>query len=170
MTFRKREPLTEKRRRSDERYREWMNSSEYKAIIKKLEELPPIAACLREYAGSNIKSQLRVKLWQQVEGTCKWCGKLTFLLKPSEKFHHGKVERGGRDPNLIATVDHLFSKYHPEKDSAAQDFVLACALCNNTRQHEEAMRYVGLDELRKRSGRLPLDPSWPFPQPRRPRA
>lgn len=67
---------------------------------------------------------------------CHWCGRLTILTNDKEIKGH---------PNpLMATVDHLISRYRPERWVKAQPGecrqVLACFECNNRRATEEAKK------------------------------
>lgn len=75
--------------------------------------------------------EIKLKLYQE-NPRCHWCQRETILTNIPEI--HG-------DPNpLMATIDHLVSRYHPER-WVKRDVtkVLACYECNARRAREETL-------------------------------
>ena len=83
---------------------------------------------------------------------CNWCKKDTILLMraPSQIRGVGKV----RPREDEATIDHLFSRYNPDRQTPnlknEKRLVLACWQCNQNRGKEESAAQP-IEELHKRS-------------------
>ena len=77
----------------------------------------------------------KLKLFER-DPYCHWCGRLTILTNVKEI-------KGPPNP-LMATVDHLISRYRPERWVKAQPGevrqVLSCFECNGRRAAEEAKK------------------------------
>src|SRR5882672_3707588 len=92
---------------------------------------------------------IKLKL-HQTDSKCHWCGRETILTNIPEI--HG-------EPNpLMATIDHLVSRYHPQR-WVRRDItkVLACYECNSRRAREETDA-LPKDELVRRSRGFSLNP------------
>jgi hypothetical protein len=76
--------------------------------------------------------ELKIKFHDQ-DPRCYWCGRETILTNISEI-------KGKPNP-LLATIDHLISRYNPERWIKAKEGenrkVLACFECNNGRSAKE---------------------------------
>lgn len=76
--------------------------------------------------------ELKLRLFAK-DPHCYWCKRETILTNVPEI-------KGKPNP-LMATIDHLVSRYHPErwvqKNEGEQRRVLACFECNNRRSKEE---------------------------------
>lgn len=80
-----------------------------------------------EYMHSKGRRALKLALLEEY-GYCYWCKR---LVKD-----YGAREPGARDPDDMATVDHLVSRYYRKKGDIV-DKVLACNKCNQARAREE---------------------------------
>jgi hypothetical protein len=75
---------------------------------------------------------------------CHWCEK---------KLIYFKMEGGGKLPSDFATIDHINSRLmYPDGRPKIGRRVLSCPECNQGRANEE-MKSLGIEELRRRSGR-----------------
>ena len=84
----------------------------------------------------------RQKLWLK-NCRCVFCGTKTILPPP------GKPR--GRVPDNWATIEHLDSRYNPERgNGTGERTVLCCWRCNNDRNKAEQQR-VPIDELQRRA-------------------
>jgi hypothetical protein len=93
--------------------------------------------------------QFKLKLWQQ-DPKCHWCHRETKLLNIPEI-------QGEADP-LMATIDHLVSRYHPHRwVKRDQTKVLACYECNAKRAREET-KALPREELVRRGQGFSLNP------------
>ena len=93
--------------------------------------------------------EFKLKLWQ-ADPRCYWCKRLTRLLNIPEI-------QGPAPPDL-ATIDHLVSRYFPERwIKRNQTKVLACYECNARRGMEETKR-LSKEELIRRGGGFSLNP------------
>lgn len=92
---------------------------------------------------------IKLKLYQ-ADPQCHWCKRVTVLTNDPEI-------RGEPDP-LMATIDHLVSRYHPER-WVRRDMtkVLACYECNARRAREET-EALSREELVRRSQGFSLNP------------
>lgn len=94
--------------------------------------------------------EFKLKLWQQSNGECYWCGKKTILLNVPEF--------KGPQPHDLATIDHLISRYHPERYVRRDKTkVLSCYQCNETRSRKETLS-LSKEELIKRGQGWSLNP------------
>ncbi len=95
---------------------------------------------------------LKLKLHAQ-NPRCHWCGRVTVLTNVKEI-------KGQPDP-LMATIDHLISRYDVRRWVKAgpdeKRKVLACFECNNKRASEESKR-LPPGELSKRGTGFTLNP------------
>lgn len=93
--------------------------------------------------------RFKEKLWQN-NPCCHWCKRPTKLL------HIAEIQ-GEADP-LMATIDHLVSRYHPERwvrrDTTK---VLSCYECNSKRAREET-KALPREELMRRGRGFSLNP------------
>lgn len=91
----------------------------------------------------------KVFLWEQ-DPHCYWCGRLTQLTNCPN----------GIIPPDAATVDHLFSRFNPERwmDDNNLRRVLSCYKCNHDRSREEDT-YLSKEEKYLRSKGFTLKPS-----------
>lgn len=91
---------------------------------------------------SNRK--LKEKLWHS-NPNCHWCGKPTRLL------HIPEIK--GRAPEDLATIDHLISRYYPER-WVRRDLtkVLACYKCNTERATKETKSLPKAELVRRGQG------------------
>ena len=81
----------------------------------------------RRHKGNKQAKAKRCRLWH-MNPHCYWCGEPTVL----QRVH--ACEHGQR----IATVDHLYSRFHPARqDGPGAQTVLACLTCNAERAHQE---------------------------------
>lgn len=96
---------------------------------------------------SKNKKKRRERLFQE-HPYCHWCG--IEVIKHAHTPHRP-------DPPNVATIDHRYGKLDPRRrdtqDPDAQS-VLSCWECNNRRGQEDADK-LGIEELRRRSGRWP---------------
>lgn len=79
---------------------------------------------------------------------CHWCKQVTVLIEAGPRHKHF--------PDNAATVDHLFSRWHPDRqrpNDGRKRYVLACRKCNNERGAAEE-RAAGIEELRRRAKTL----------------
>ena len=91
---------------------------------------------------SNRESKL--KLYQE-DPRCYWCKRETILTNIPEI-------QGQPNP-LMATVDHLVSRYHPERwVKREMTKVLACYECNARRAQEETAALPRNEILRRSQG------------------
>ena len=89
---------------------------------------------------SNNSSRRRILF--RCDPHCFWCGKLTVLSDTTRLKHD------------TATVDHLYSRLHPERQRGQRSrTVLACNQCNAARCHAESR---GLMFVPKLSARGPI--------------
>lgn len=71
--------------------------------------------------------ELRKRLWYQ-NPYCYWCGQLTIIGPKPKGISKNKYRE------TLATIDHLYSRYHPCKRPGNQNaVVLACQRCNSHR-------------------------------------
>lgn len=88
---------------------------------------------LRKFIGKSYTSYRRVKLWVLQDGKCHWCGCDCILLEPMEK--------RARLPDKAATLDHLRSRYDPDRRARPANGeprqVMACNACNFRRARDE---------------------------------
>ena len=90
-----------------------------------------------------------MKLWQQ-DSRCHWCRRETKLINVAEI-------KGPADP-LMATIDHLVSRYHPERwIKRDKTKVLSCYECNEKRARAET-KSLTKEELVKRGQGFSLNP------------
>ena len=79
---------------------------------------------------------------------CHWCKRITKLICE-------KVIKGHADP-LMATIDHIVSRYHPhrwvKKKANQKRKVLACYECNHRRSVQETLSLSRADILRRSRG------------------
>lgn len=96
---------------------------------------------------------LKVKLWNE-NPNCHWCGRLTTLTN----VQHIK----GMPDMLMATVDHIVSRYSPYRWVKAKPQekrkVLACYECNARRSAEETAQ-LSKEELYRRGQGFCLNPT-----------
>lgn len=92
---------------------------------------------------SQYIRNLRFKMWVK-DPFCKYCGVETI------QYDSDLIKKGEPVPPHVATIDHKYSRYNPERDRADQEYILCCNLCNNYRAQLEEMK-IPLEELRKRS-------------------
>jgi len=93
--------------------------------------------------------EFKLKLWQ-ADPRCYWCKRYTRLLNIPEI-------QGPAPPDL-ATIDHLVSRYFPERwIKRNQTKVLACYECNAKRGIEETKK-LSREELVKRGQGFSLNP------------
>jgi len=99
---------------------------------------------------SNRKFKLEA--WNK-NPNCHWCQQPTILTNV-------KLFKGQPDPRM-ATVDHLISRFNPErylkKNSNPSPKVLACFECNQRRSYEEAAR-MSEEELKLRNAGFSFKP------------
>jgi hypothetical protein len=84
---------------------------------------------------------------------CYWCGCQLQLIERS----------GGKCPANAATIDHIYSRLHPNRTTICHNEtrrVLACYKCNNNRSREET-KLTYLDRQRENSGNRPLE-AYPY--------
>jgi hypothetical protein len=71
-------------------------------------------------------NKARRNLWRR-DPHCHWCGKKTLLLTPPS-------HRGLEPHPLLATRDHVYSKFQPEeRERFGNPVVLSCFACNRRR-------------------------------------
>ena len=72
------------------------------------------------------KKQKVWRLWRfvEIEGKCEYCG--TMMRMPET----GEIASKDQ-PDNTATVDHLYSKGHPLRNTKQQRLVLVCRKCNH---------------------------------------
>ena len=94
--------------------------------------------------------RIKERLWHQNNGKCHWCKRLTKLL------HIAEIK--GKAPDDLATIDHLISRYNPER-WVKRDLtkVLACYECNAKRASEET-KSLPKQELIRRGHGFSLNP------------
>lgn len=93
--------------------------------------------------------EFKLKLWQ-ADPRCYWCKRVTYLLNIPE------IQ--GPAPPLMCTIDHLISRYHPERYvKRHQTKVLSCYECNAKRGIEETKK-LSREELVKRGQGFSLNP------------
>ena len=90
----------------------------------------------------------KIRLWEENEGRCYWCGVRTILVK-------GRA----RGKPWHATIDHLRSRYdqnrgEPNLTPEIARTVLACYRCNNRRASDE-QRSIPIEERWRRSNSRP---------------
>ena len=95
---------------------------------------------------------LKLKL-HQIDPKCHWCQRVTLLTN---------IAHVGSNPNpLMATIDHIVSRYNPERWVKRKPHeirkVLACFECNNRRASEETAR-LSKEELFRRGNGFALNP------------
>lgn len=73
---------------------------------------------------------------------CYWCGG---KVKSYPEFYNNEMKKGFKWPEDMATIDHLFSRWEPEKRYQAylksEDKVLACFRCNSERARKENKKF-----------------------------
>jgi hypothetical protein len=96
--------------------------------------------------------ELKLKLFAE-DPHCHWCGRATVLTNVKEI-------KGKPNP-LMATIDHLVSRYNPErwveKKPGENRKVLACFECNNNRSSVET-KQLSPEELYRRGQGYSLNP------------
>ena len=93
--------------------------------------------------------EFKLKLWQ-ADKRCYWCRRETKLINVTEI-------QGPADP-LMATIDHLVSRYSPQRwVKRDKTKVLACYECNARRGMEETKK-LSKEELVKRGQGFSLNP------------
>lgn len=93
--------------------------------------------------------EFKLKLWQN-DPRCHWCKRETKLINVPEL-------EGPADP-LMATIDHLISRYNPERwVRRDQTKVLSCYECNENRARQETLA-LSKEELVKRGQGFSLNP------------
>ena len=102
------------------------------------------------YHQSRMSNRLfKLKLWQN-DPRCHWCRRTTKLLNIPEI-------KGEADP-LMATIDHLVSRYDPKRwVQRDQTKVLSCYECNSKRAIEETKK-LSREELVHRGQGFSLNP------------
>ena len=96
---------------------------------------------------SNRK--LKLRMWRN-DDRCHWCKRPTKLLNIPEI--------SGRADPLMATVDHLVSRYSTHRwVKREKTKVLACYECNKKREVQETAS-LSKEEMRKRSKGFSLNP------------
>ena len=99
---------------------------------------------------SNHK--LKVQLYQE-DKRCHWCKRETILICD-------KALKGNAHP-LMATIDHMVSRYHPhrwvKKESNQKRKVLSCYQCNHERSIKETL-CLSRAEILQRSKGFSLSP------------
>jgi hypothetical protein len=99
---------------------------------------------------SNHK--LKVELFKQ-DPRCHWCKRVTKLICE-------KSLKGEADP-LMATIDHVISRYHPhrwvKRKTGQKRKVLACYQCNHSRSTQETL-CLSRAEILQRSKGFSLSP------------
>ncbi len=97
-------------------------------------------------SGRALRRQRRK--WFAEKPFCHWCGKRLRLVE---------LPNGGAMPEDAATIDHLYSRLHPQRHlSGGRRRVLACSKCKHDRGHEET-KIVYLKQQQKQSGNRPLE-------------
>lgn len=88
--------------------------------------------------------EVKEKLYQ-TDPRCYWCRRVT-------KLTNIPAIQGSPDP-LMATIDHLVSRYHPQRwVKRAVTKVLACYECNARRAKEETLALPRAELLRRSQG------------------
>lgn len=84
----------------------------------------------------------KIKLHKQ-NPRCYWCQTPTILYEPKQ---------GEKTPDNMATIDHLFDRFHPERKTPNHKKlikrVLACHRCNNKRSAQSCLDNADEHELR----------------------
>lgn len=102
------------------------------------------------------KRRRKARLFIRQKGKCYWCPTQMVLLNT-----------GGHEktlPKNLATLDHLFDRFHPKRRSNSRGkerTVLACWQCNFDRCVESQSAQT-LEELHRRAGQRPnsAQPQW----------
>ena len=102
---------------------------------------------------AKLKQRRLLKLWQERDGRCCWCGKQTMLIFRGDAMtnnmdKHSTLEKQDNE----ATIEHLNSKIsgRAEARNNEQMWDMACHECNFSRAVAE-QKLLGIDELRRRS-------------------
>ena len=104
--------------------------------------------------GFNKLRKIRVRLWEE-NPKCYYCERITTL--PTDILDLKMLQNIGETPDYMATVEHLHTKYDPERfeEGGDEKCVLACYKCNHDKEAERT-KMVPKEELHKRSNRYPL--------------
>ena len=102
------------------------------------------------------KRRRKARLFARQNGKCYWC-KNDMVIIPT-------VGNEKTFPKNLATLDHLFDKFHPSRRANSRGkerTVLACWQCNFNRCVESQAAQT-LEELHRRAGQRPKDakPQW----------
>ena len=88
------------------------------------------------------------KILHSKDPHCFWCGRVTILITEDLE--------GKPSPPLMATIDHLISRYDPqrwvEKKKGNNKKVLACYECNHKRSIKETLALSRNEVLRRSKG------------------
>lgn len=79
------------------------------------------------------KRKQRFKLWQE-DPRCHWCGIITQWS--SKKLIKQISNKTVKQPPNMATLDHLYSRFHPDRKITTPDIkrrFLSCYKCNHAR-------------------------------------
>jgi len=90
----------------------------------------------------NLKKR-RIKLWEKSNGLCYWCKRKTIL--PNELLKKYNTDQSGEIPQealyKMATIEHIYSRFHPKRnsnnDSHEERLKLSCYECNHERGKKE---------------------------------
>ena len=98
--------------------------------------------------------RIRVRLWNE-SPKCFYCHRITTL--PTDIPNLEVLQEIGETPDFMATVEHLHTRYDPERfeEGGDEKCVLACYKCNHEKEVERTL-LVPREELHKRSNRYPL--------------
>lgn len=91
---------------------------------------------------SDRQRQQKRGLYRRQKGLCYYCQRFMRLMKWGREY--------GACPHDLATIEHLDSRYSPERGQHAGEFrkVLACWKCNNDKNREEQARYFASAAVR----------------------
>lgn len=102
--------------------------------------------------GRSRLRRIRNKLHAE-NPNCHYCGRPTIL---PEHTNPPVTKQRVKVPHNMATVDHLFSRYHPLRriHKGEKRYVLACNWCNGRRAKKEE-KELGIKIMRERAKRYP---------------
>lgn len=93
----------------------------------------------REHNRKILLRDLRIRLMEQ-HPFCYWCKQQVYEHPDTKR----NLNKGERYPDNMATIDHLYSRFNPEKRYQVykdhEDKVLACYACNTKRSEEEVKK------------------------------
>jgi len=92
-----------------------------------------------KHLSTTWESARTIRLWIEQNGECYWCGIKTLLrLDPG---YHLTRKNGATLSAKAATLDHLYSKFHPcrNRKTSGQRLVMACNACNLRRGKQECI-------------------------------